>query len=248
MNLLNNKFINYKMHNLHAPTIFSGQTSSTKNVSRIPNEGLTLAQLQATKENLEAELRALGSVLDSHHVDMKTSLLTPDGYPRADLDVAQIRTTRARINYLLNDLKDLMSVIEERIHEHFAQLTAEGTTEDLRQIKEQPATNIPSKILDPTSSLSPPFAKVNGVVEGSPAASAGLQVGDVIRNFSYVNFTNHDGLRRLSECVAGNENRDISVVVSRQLDSRQRQELNLTLRPNRNWGGKGLLGCHILPY
>lgn len=237
------------MKNLHAPTVFSGPTSSGKNVSRIPTEGLTLAQLQATKESLEAELRALGSVLDSHHVDMKTSLLTPDGYPRADLDVAQIRTTRSRINYLLNDLKDLMSVIEERIHEHFAQLAAQGTTEDSVPTKKQPATNLPSKNIVPvSSSLSSPFAKVNGVVEGSPAASAGLKVGDLIRNFSYVNFTNHDGLRRLSECVAGNENRDISVVVSRPLDSHQREELNLTLRPNRNWGGKGLLGCHILPH
>ena len=38
---------------------------------------------------MEEELKALSSVLDSHGVDMNTSLLTADGFPRSDLDVAQ---------------------------------------------------------------------------------------------------------------------------------------------------------------
>merc|ERR1712144_201369 len=77
-----------RMENLHAPTVPSGPTSGPV-ANGTQSSGLTLAQLQAKKDNLEAEIRALGGVLDSHGVDMNTRLLTPDGFPRADLDVAQ---------------------------------------------------------------------------------------------------------------------------------------------------------------
>ena len=92
------------MENLHAPTVPSGPTSVPA-INGNHTAGLSFAQLQAKKGNLESELRALSSVLDSvctmsfvssvmlilfqHGVDMNTRLTTPDGFPRADLDVAQ---------------------------------------------------------------------------------------------------------------------------------------------------------------
>ena len=52
------------MENLHAPTVPSGPTSApATNGNR--TAGLSFAQLQAKKDNLEAEIRALSSVLDS---------------------------------------------------------------------------------------------------------------------------------------------------------------------------------------
>jgi len=153
---------------------------------------------------------------------MNTRLITPDGFPRADLDVAQsmrswmlhsraaankvlVRTTRSRIIYLRNDHKALMTVIEKHLHEHFARLAEEGR-------QDEPMTNGGPASLSPESSSSqapqpsgPPFAKVNSVVAGSPAEAAGLKAGDEIRNFGYVNHTNHDGLKRVGECVQGNE-------------------------------------------
>ncbi|KAK0939815.1 putative 26S proteasome regulatory subunit, partial [Friedmanniomyces endolithicus] len=51
-----------RMPDLHAPTVGSGPTSQPTAGAR---EQLTLPQLIAKKENLEAELHALGSVLDS---------------------------------------------------------------------------------------------------------------------------------------------------------------------------------------
>lgn len=51
------------MNNLHAPTVPSGPTTA-----RPTNGGaahLTFAELQRKKENMEAELKALSSVLDS---------------------------------------------------------------------------------------------------------------------------------------------------------------------------------------
>lgn len=233
------------MENLHAPTVPSGPTSGPV-ANGTQSSGLTLAQLQAKKDNLEAEIRALGGVLDSHGVDMNTRLLTPDGFPRADLDVAQIRTTRARIIYLKNDHKALMSIIEKHIHKHFARLAENGP-------EDEPMTNGSSSIMEfPSASepqtLSPPFAKVNSVVADSPAESAGLKAGDQIRVFGYVNNMNHDELKRVAECVQGNEGREVLVKVSRAINgSSRKQELQLSLTPRRDWGGRGLLGCHILP-
>lgn len=97
-----------------------------------------------------------------------------------------------------------MSVIEKHIHEHFARLAEEGSTEE----PTPNGTNGASQTL-PTRSvpqpLGPPFARVNSVVVGSPADAAGLKAGDEIRNFGYVNITNHENLRRVGDCVQGNE-------------------------------------------
>jgi hypothetical protein len=57
-------FYRHTMENLHAPTVPSGPTS-TPLTNGTNTNGLSLAQLQAKKENIEAEIRALSSVLDS---------------------------------------------------------------------------------------------------------------------------------------------------------------------------------------
>ncbi|RFU23770.1 hypothetical protein B7463_g12567, partial [Scytalidium lignicola] len=234
-----------RMENLHAPTVPSGPTSGPRGVDEKRTGGLSFWELQAKKDSMEAELRALGSVLDSHRVDMNTPLLTPDGFPRADLDIAQIRTTRARIIHLRNDYKALMAVIETHIHEHFAKQAQNPSGEPLSN--GQHVNGVLRDTPNVQQVLSPRFAKVNSVASGSPADSAGLKAGDEIRNFGYVNHANHDGLKRLGECVQGNEGRDVMVRVSRAVTgSQQRQELQLTLRPQR-WSGRGMLGCHILP-
>lgn len=155
-----------------------------------------------------------------------------------------------------------MNVIEKHIHEHFAKLAESGGGED-PVINGTAPTPETTSIQAPQVS-GPPFAKVNSVVSGSPAESAGLKAGDLIRNFGYVNIGNHDNLRRVGECVQGNEGvrllhlsmtqktnlrqQNVIVKVSRPTAGRQeRQELQLTLTPRRDWGGRGLLGCHILP-
>jgi hypothetical protein len=54
-----------RMENLHAPTVPSGPTSAPAATNGTLNSRLTFPQLQARKDNIEAELRALGSVLES---------------------------------------------------------------------------------------------------------------------------------------------------------------------------------------
>ncbi|KAL8377802.1 hypothetical protein RB595_008471 [Gaeumannomyces hyphopodioides] len=163
------------MSNLHAPTVPSGPTTAPATNGRAGH--LSIAELQRKKDNLEAELKALGGVLESHNVDMSTSLLTPDGFPRADLDVAQIRTTRARIIHLRNDYKDLMTVIEKQLHEHFASLDDDevGSSSATAFAMAEPLPDSAPEALDP------PFAKVNSVVDGSPANSAGLKQNVLVK-------------------------------------------------------------------
>ncbi|KAM5356064.1 hypothetical protein ACJ41O_002710 [Fusarium nematophilum] len=227
------------MNTLHAPTVPSGETSNSATNGDAGH--LSFTELQRKKDDIEAELKALGGVLDSHGVDMDTPLLTRDGFPRADIDVAQIRTTRARIIRLRNDYTSLMTRIEKFLHEHFASLDEDA--------KPTPAPSSTQPALPDSYSapLDPPFAKVNTVAAGSPAEGAGLKPGDDIRNFGYVNRSNHDNLKKVAECVQGNEGNNIFIRISRLSGVAERQELRLTLTPRKDWGGRGMLGCHILP-
>ncbi|KAI1152186.1 hypothetical protein F4825DRAFT_420284 [Nemania diffusa] len=230
-----------RMDNLHAPTVPSGPSSRPLANGNVKQ--LSFAELQQKKDNMEAELKALGGVLDSHGVNMETPLLTRDGFPRADIDVAQIRTTRSRIIHLKNDYKDLMNAIEKHLHEHFASL--QGTD----NVGPTPTPANRATMMGDTlpETLEVPFARVNSVVANSPAEAAGLKAGDEIRNFGYVNKNNNDGLKKVAECVQGNEEQRVLVKITRRGDSGTQQELQLYLTPRRNWGGRGLLGCHILP-
>lgn len=98
-----------------------------------------------------------------------------------------------------------MNVIEKHIHEHFARQAELAATEEPTD-SGMPTHVDGSSYSSRTPQVSgPPFAKVNSVVDGSPAQSAGLKPGDEIRNFGYVSHTNHDGLKRVGECVQGNE-------------------------------------------
>jgi 26S proteasome non-ATPase regulatory subunit 9 len=228
------------MDNIHAPTVPSGPTTAP--VTNGTAAHLSFAQLQQKKDDLEAELKALGGVLDSHRVTMDTPLVTRDGFPRSDIDVAQVRTTRARIIRLRNDYKELMVLIEKHLHDHFASL-AENSENSV------PIVNGSGSMLPDSEpeTLPPTFARVNTVADDSPAYRAGLKAGDEIRTFGYVNHSNNDSLRKVAECVQGNEGSDILIKVSRALNATRREELQLTLTPTRNWGGRGMLGCHILP-
>lgn len=190
-----------RMDDLHAPTVGSGPTSST--YSNATQTKQTLPQLIAEKENLEAELSALSSVLDSHGVDMRTSLTTFDGFPRSDIDVPQIRTTRARIIHLKNDHKALMVKLEDAVHEQFA---AGKAPENMSAASSQSYSNGVTAFTPPAPVVEPPFARVNSVVPGSPAEESGLHAGDKITRFGTVNWQNHERLGKVAQVVQQNEN------------------------------------------
>lgn len=90
--------------------------------------------------------------------------------------------------------------IEKQLHEHFA-------SAEENDINHGSNGNAELSVLPDsgTDVQEEPFAKVNSVAPESPAEDAGLKPGDEIRSFGYVNRLNHDGLKKVAECVQGNE-------------------------------------------
>ncbi|KAK5948429.1 putative 26S proteasome regulatory subunit [Knufia fluminis] len=242
-------FTDPNLSTIHVPSGPTTYTHTTPDYST-----LTLPQLITRKDNLEAELKALGSVLDSHGVTMNTTLTTFDGYPRADIDVAQIRVTRSRIIYLRNDWKGLMGRIERGLVEHHEGMKISGQDRDGKSEEEEGDVSTTSESGEVQTSSSPPsapeapFAKVNTVEPGSPAHEAGLKVGDLIRRFGSAIWSNHERLRRVGEVVQQNQGRPILVRVQRKTtDGVGVQELEVRVTPRGGWGGRGSLGCHVVP-
>jgi 26S proteasome regulatory subunit N4 len=97
-----------------------------------------------------------------------------------------------------------MAKVEMAIHEQFAALASQGPT-NASAIATDPAPSIPIRVADRSAPPDIPFATVDEVTPGSPAASSGLQVGDEISRFGAANHLNHDRLKKVAEVVLQNE-------------------------------------------
>jgi 26S proteasome regulatory subunit N4 len=166
-----------------------------------------------------------------------------------------------------------MAKVERGIHAHFASIQ-QNESVPAAPAAQEPSLDIAEETLPSQNESSEvPFAKVNSVVEGSPAARAGMKVGDKIRSFGSVNWMNHENLSKVADLVqcsegvrylsiylltyrcsglsgvsTNHEQSPILIKVDRQNASGQEPtNLSLLLTPCRNWGGRGLLGCHLLP-
>jgi 26S proteasome non-ATPase regulatory subunit 9 len=123
--------------------------------------------LIARKDALEAELEAQGSILKANNTDMRQPLVDREGFPRDDLDVWAVRHARVRIIELRNDLAALMDEIAkalETVYRRPPPPPAEGSG----------ATTTSAAAVSGETSITEllPFARVNGVAPGSPAADA----------------------------------------------------------------------------
>jgi 26S proteasome regulatory subunit N4 len=109
--------------------------------------------LMAQKSNIETELESHISILKANNVTMQTPLVDVDGFPRADIDIYAVRGARVRIIELRNDLKAVVDAIGKAL---------EGIFDPAIQRQIDSSSERPLK----------PFAKVDGVAPGSPAAEA----------------------------------------------------------------------------
>ncbi|KAK6432121.1 putative 26S proteasome regulatory subunit [Oleoguttula sp. CCFEE 5521] len=241
-----------RMDSLHSPTIPSS-TANPPTTFPSSSSKPSLQSLILQKEALEAELSALSQVLQSQGTTMQTSLTTFDGFPRADIDVAQIRTVRARIVRLKNDWKGVMEKVEVAVLEGFAakEMGEEDKEEaaGARSVEGAGHSNGVGVMRTESSVgraaapvIEPPFARVNSVAEGSPAATAGLRAEDRVVKFGNADWQNHERLGKVAREVQTNEGREVVVKVIRE-----GRVLELKLVPRRDWGGRGLLGCHLVP-
>ncbi|KAI0699298.1 hypothetical protein C8T65DRAFT_659838 [Cerioporus squamosus] len=190
--------------------------------------------LMARKDALEDQLEAQLEILQSHSVTMDTPLVDAEGFPRADIDIWAVRHARVRIIELRNDHQALMDKIMVALQDVYDPSTL---------TREQP----PATTGSASGTSLEPFARVDGVAPGSPAASAGLLREDLILSFGPLNkssFPTSSSLQPLAELVAAQENNEVVIEVLRSNDQRAR----LVFIPRRGWGGRGLLGCHIVPY
>ena len=95
-----------------------------------------------------------------------------------------------------------------------------------------------------TSFESKAFAKVDKMLSESPAAEAGLEVGDLLIQVGDIK-RSLDAMQRLPVVVREGEGREVELVV---LKEGREEPTTLTLRPQRGSGHQGLLGCHIVPF
>uniref|UniRef100_A0A3P9HCS3 26S proteasome non-ATPase regulatory subunit 9 n=1 Tax=Oryzias latipes TaxID=8090 RepID=A0A3P9HCS3_ORYLA len=184
------------------------------------------------KEEIEEQIKAYYDVLEDQGVGVEGPLVDAEGYPRADVNLYQIRTARHNISCLQNDHKAIMAEIEEALHKLHAREKAK------RERDQAEATEEP---MEQQVTLPPPFARVDTVTEGSPASAAGLRVGDEVIEFGSVNTKNFQNLQNIGSVVQHSEGKALRVTVVR---AGQKVQMNLT--PQR-WSGRGLLGCNIVP-
>ncbi|KAJ7366891.1 hypothetical protein DFH08DRAFT_835794 [Mycena albidolilacea] len=189
-----------------------------------PAENARALMLQ--KDDIESQLQYQAGILSLNNGStMNSPLIDAEGFPRADIDIYAVRNARQRIIELRNDLAAVMNNLSLALQSVY-----------------DPALAPP----DPPQSIteSKPFAKVDGVSPGSPAAEAGLQREDLVVKFGSLTQQSFSSssLKPLVDVVAAHENRSIPLKVLRS-----EQFVFLSLTP-KVWGGRGLLGCHIVPF
>lgn len=100
---------------------------------------------------------------------MSSPLVDPEGFPRADIDVAGVRTARHQINCLRNDLKAVMgemsALLERGLPRAEIVLNADGTSTVVDGVTER------EMLMDQTNA-SKGWAKVDAVSPNSPASTA----------------------------------------------------------------------------
>lgn len=86
------------------------------------------------------------------------------------------------------------------------------------------------------------------VSHGSPADTAGLEVGDLVLRFGNVDISHPKGLGGVVDTVREQQGQEVAVTVLRRdgAGGQQSGTKSLTLVP-KTWSGRGLLGVHLIP-
>ena len=215
-----------------------------------------LRSLQAQRSALEVEAEALADALNSPGVNgeapagIKTALVDREGFPRADIDIMNVKTQRNRLAVVNTDHKEVMKKIEAELAQMHSLSGNEsvGEKEQQQQQQQQQASRglAPAPTAIPGSGKA--FAIVDEILPGSPAALAGLQDGDQLVGFGTIRFETIDNINCIPALIGANVNKPVPVEVKRRGadPAAAADTLHLTLLP-RPWGGRGLLGCHLTP-
>lgn len=183
----------------------------------------SIQELTNRKKSIEDTLSSLIEALESHGATMDTPLITSEGFPRADIDITQIRSIRVDIIRQRNDLRQVMNEISNELNKQFESKSKHSSMANGSSVTPKPVA----------------FAIVREVFDSSPAQQAGLVQGHKIVRFGSATVLNHNNLRRVAEITQSE--REIEIEVLDRDDKLQ----TLKLVPNSNWGGRGSLGAHV---
>jgi len=200
----------------------------------------TAKNLISRKDAIQAELDSQYSILSANNSTLHTPLVDPQGFPRSDIDVYAVRHARVRIIELKNDMDAIINELGKALETVYNPQTGGLVPTAL----ERPVTSISAVQGSLGESIA--FAKVDGVAPNSPAAQAGLLREDLILQFGSLTSSafSSRSLQPLADLVASHENQTIDVIVLRK----ETQRHSIQLVPRQGWGGRGLLGCHIVPF
>ncbi|RKP13981.1 hypothetical protein BJ684DRAFT_3144, partial [Piptocephalis cylindrospora] len=130
--------------------------------------------------------------------DMDSPLVDPEGFPRADVDVIQVRQLRVSMIETRNDLRLLMRRIEQGLHDlhstsvPMSTATAAPPSGPMPQSVTSLSPDASSEANEPASSHERrAFARVASLSPDSPAWEAGLKKEDTILQFGHVHSENH---------------------------------------------------------
>ncbi|CAH7671175.1 hypothetical protein PPACK8108_LOCUS5933 [Phakopsora pachyrhizi] len=198
--------------------------------------------LNQRKLEIEREISDEYDFLRSDGIDLKESLIDSQGFPRNDTvsDLTTIRLSRVKLIRLKNDLRSTMDEISSIL-----QLIIPPSQSNLNSSSSSSGLAVGVGLSKESNFR--PFARVDVVFEGSPAEMTGLMVGDQIVRFGELNAENHDRLGRLSKLVEENLDRELRLVWIRLDEDGRRKILSKGLIPRSGWGGRGLIGCHVVP-
>lgn len=221
-----------------------------------------LRQLNAQREALEIEAEAIAEELNSPGINgeppagVKTSLVDSEGYPRADIDIFNVKTKRNRLAIINTDHKALMKQIETELAQlhslsgnvgSLSITTTASTSTNSSSALSATLTQTSSSSISTTHS-NRSFAHIDEILEGSPAKMAGIQDGDELIAFGTIRFETLDNLNCIPAFIGQHVNRAVPLEIRRQSgvpgEEGREQMLKLTLIP-KPWGGRGMLGCHL---
>ncbi|KAI9192301.1 hypothetical protein LWI28_020821 [Acer negundo] len=215
--------------------------------------------LMEKRSALEAEMDAIISRLcQPDGPGLSGNLVDSEGFPRTDIDIPVVRAERRRLSELRNDHNSITDKINENIQLlHSVRLSSvSSSVKDsdngagsnsqnssvVNVVSSASSHNIvlrdSSAAMDVHAIVSKPFSVIDEIIDASPAAEDGLQLGDQIVKFGNVE-AGDNWQDRLATEVQTNQGHAIPVVIMRQGAT-----INLSVTP-RPCQGRGLLGCHF---
>ncbi|CDW73038.1 26s proteasome non-atpase regulatory subunit 9 [Stylonychia lemnae] len=182
---------------------------------------------------------------------VKGTLVDAEGFPRADIDLFEVRKMRNKLACLQTDHCTVMKQIEEgllSVHDDYKKNNINIEGEELKTQSNFEKMSVssanPDNLIKQNLEVRIPFAWISDVINDSPAQQAGLKMGDAIYKFGDVDHSNHENLNAIVELVKKSLNNPIQVKVLRKNLFGGSEEKEIQFVPH-EWGGRGYLGCAL---